>query len=69
MGYLEQSKHRLRDESLLLRDLNSGELVDVQYLASFELETVLIDSAYYKYKDNSYRFLLCKAREAGLRIA
>ena len=52
-----------------LRDLNSGEIVDVIAPASFELETVLLDSAYYKFRGREYRFLLSKAREFGLKIA
>ena len=52
-----------------LRDLNSGEVVDVIAPGCFELETVLLDSAYYKFRGREYRFLLSKAREMGLKIA
>ena len=52
-----------------LRDLNSGEIVDVIAPGCFELETVLLDSAYYKFRGRQYRFLLSKAREVGLKIA
>jgi hypothetical protein len=52
-----------------LKDLNSGEFVDVLSPGSFELETVLLDSAYYKFRGREYRFLLSKARELGLKIA
>ena len=55
------------DESKL-RDLNSGEVVDVIAPGCFELETVLLDSAYYKFRGREYRFLLSKAREMGLKI-
>ncbi len=68
MGFHEQTKHRPGVQSPLLRDLNSGELVEVLSPTSFELETVLIDSAYYRHRDSTYRFLLCRAREVGLRI-
>jgi len=56
-------------EDLKVRDLNSGEFVVVLSPGSFELETVLLDSAYYKYRGKEYRFLLSKARELGLRVA
>ena len=52
-----------------LRDLNSGEIVDVIAPGCFELETVLLDSAYYTFRGRQYRFLLSKAREVGLKIA
>jgi hypothetical protein len=51
-----------------LRDLNSGEDVDVIAPGCFELETVLLDSAYYKFRGREYRFLLSKARALGLKI-
>jgi hypothetical protein len=60
-------ERRLFDEPTL-RDLNSGELVLVVAPGSFELEAVLLDSAYYKFRGKEYRFLLCQAREAGLKI-
>ena len=58
-----------RFEDPTLRDLNSGEVVDVTAPGSFELETVLLDSAYYKFRGREYRFLLSKARALGLKIA
>ena len=56
-------------EDWKLRDLNSGELVEVISPGSFVLETVLLDSAYYKFRGREYRFLICKARELGLKVA
>ena len=56
-------------EELRLRDLNSGEIVEVITPGSFELETVLLDSAYYRFRGREYRFLLSKARALGLKIA
>jgi hypothetical protein len=58
-----------RYEELKLRDLNSGETVEVISPSSFELETILLDSAYYKFRGREYRFLLSKARELGLKVA
>jgi hypothetical protein len=52
-----------------LRDLNSGERVEIISPGSFELEAVLLDSAYYKFRGKEYRFLLSKAREFGLKVA
>jgi len=60
---------RANFEPCSLRDLNSGQLVEIDSPGSFELETVLLDSAYYKYRDRTFRFLLCKARELGLKVA
>ena len=56
-------------DELKLRDLNSGEIVEVMAPGSFELETVLLDSAYYKFRGREYRFLLSRARALGLKIA
>jgi hypothetical protein len=56
-------------EDWKLRDLNSGEEVEIISPNSFVLETVLLDSAYYKFRGKEYRFLLCKARELGLKVA
>ena len=56
-------------EDWKLRDLNSGELIEVISPGSFVLETVLLDSAYYKFRGREYRFLLSKARELGLKVA
>lgn len=56
------------EEDICLRDLNSGEFVQVISPTSFELQTVLIDSAYYKFEGKEYRFLMSKARERGLKV-
>jgi hypothetical protein len=56
-------------EDWKLRDLNSGEEVEIISPNSFVLETVLLDSAYYRFRGKEYRFLLCKARELGLKVA
>jgi hypothetical protein len=64
----EKSVQRPFDEPKL-RDLNSGEFVDVIAPGCFELQAVLLDSAYYKFRGREYRFLLSKARELGLKIA
>jgi len=58
-----------KDKTFTLYDLNSSETVEVICPSDFELETVLIDSAFYKYRGKEYRFLLCRARELGLKIA
>ncbi|HSE41796.1 MAG TPA: hypothetical protein VLH08_13620 [Acidobacteriota bacterium] len=52
-----------------IRDLITGSKVEISNPDAYELETVLIDSAYYKYRDKEFRFLLCQARESGLKIA
>jgi hypothetical protein len=65
----DQKLDEKRYEELQLRDLNSGETVEVISPGSFELETVLLDSAYYKFRGREYRFLLSKARELGLKVA
>jgi hypothetical protein len=65
----DQKLEPRRYEEPKLRDLNSGEVVDVISPGSFELETVLLDSAYYKFRGRDYRFLLSKARELGLKVA
>ena len=58
-----------KERSFTLYDLNSSETVEVVSPSDFELETILIDSAFYKYRGKEYRFLLCRARERGLKIA
>ncbi len=65
----DQKTQKRQYDELKLRDLNSGEVVEVIAPGSFELETVLLDSAYYKFRGREYRFLLSKARELGLKIA
>ena len=66
---LSEAFRAMQENEPQIRDLNTGELVDIPSPGSFQLETVLIDSAYYKYSGKEYRFLLCKARELGLKIA
>lgn len=51
-----------------LKDLTSGEMIEVISPSSFELKTVLIDSAYYNFRGREYRFLLSQVREKGLKI-
>jgi hypothetical protein len=58
-----------KSRSFSLYDFNSSETVEVICPTEFELETVLIDTAFYKYRGREYRFLLCRARELGLKIA
>jgi hypothetical protein len=65
----DQKLEPRRYEEPTIRDLNSGEVVEVISPGSFELETVLLDSAYYKFRGRDYRFLLSKARELGLKVA
>jgi hypothetical protein len=63
-------EHRTRlVENPRLRDLNTGEMVEVSAPESFFLDTVLLESAYYRYSGKEYRFLLSRARELGLKIA
>lgn len=69
MLFTDQKTQPRRYEEPKLKDLNSGEFVEVLAPGSFELETVLLDSAYYKFRGREYRFLLSKARELGLKIA
>jgi hypothetical protein len=65
----DQKLEPRRNEKPKIRDLNSGEVVEVISPGSFELETVLLDSAYYKFCGKEYRFLLSRARELGLKVA
>ena len=51
-----------------LKDLNTGELVPIISPGNFVLETVLVNSAYYRVYNNEHRFDLSQARKAGLRI-
>ena len=69
MFLTDQSTRSRRLDEARLKDLNSGELIEVLAPGSFELETVLLDSAYYRFRGREYRFLLSKAREVGLKIA
>ncbi len=52
-----------------IRDLITGVAVEISNPESYELDTVLLNSAYYKFRDKEYRFLLSEARESGLKIA
>ena len=52
-----------------IRDLITGSTVEISNPDAYELETVLVNTAYYKYRDKEFRFLLCQARESGLKIA
>lgn len=58
-----------RERKAVLNDLNSGEWVEVISPSDFELETVLINSGYFRFGGREYRFLLCRARELGLKIS
>lgn len=58
----------IRTVPLVLRDINTGEVVSVFDPQSFSLQTILINSAYYLHHEKEYRFLLCEARKAGLEI-
>jgi hypothetical protein len=50
----------------IVRDLNTGTPVYIYHPEHFRLETLLINSGYYSYWGQEYRFLLCEARKAGL---
>lgn len=69
MRYDDRNREQEKEARTSLRDLNSGEMVEVDSPGSFELETVLLDSAYYKYRGKEFRFLLSQARVLGLKIA
>lgn len=58
-----------RKQKSEIRDLLTGDLIEIHNPDSYELETVLVNSAYYKYLGKEFRFLLCQARESGLKIA
>jgi hypothetical protein len=66
-GFKAQKEER--DQQSEVRDLLTGEMVQIYNPDSYELETVLVNSAYYKYLGKEFRFLLCQARESGLKIA
>lgn len=51
-----------------LTDLNTGEEVEIISPSYFELETVLVNSGYYRFHQKLHRFRLSEARVAGLRI-
>lgn len=63
--YVEEEE---RSSPVILHDINTGEEVAIQDPQSFDLQTILIHSAYYRKGQKEYRFLLCQAREAGLSI-
>ncbi|HEY7161462.1 MAG TPA: hypothetical protein VH815_09385 [Acidobacteriota bacterium] len=65
--FKEQKEERTQKSEI--RDLLSGDLVEILNPDSYELETVLVNSAYYKYLGKEFRFLLSQARESGLKIA
>lgn len=68
--YRERSKGQNSNQrNWKLRDLSTGNSVEILAPSDFVLETVLIDSAYYNRHGKEYRFLLSQAREAGLPIA
>jgi hypothetical protein len=58
-----------RNEKTEIRDLLTGDLIIIHNPDSYELETVLVNSAYYKNCGKEFRFLLNQARESGLKIA
>ena len=58
-----------RNQKSEIRDLLTGDVVQIHNPDSYELETVLVNSAFYKYLGKEFRFLLCQARELGLKIA
>ena len=58
---------QLEFSSESIKDLNSGELIEIHSPEMFDLETVLLDSAYYTFQGREYRFLLCHARKLGLK--
>ncbi len=58
-----------RNQKSEIRDLLTGDLVEIYNPDSYELETVLVNSAFYKYLGKEFRFLLSQARESGLKIA
>lgn len=51
-----------------IQDLNTGELIPIVSPSYFELETVLLCTAYYRMQNREHRFRLFEAREAGLKI-
>ena len=64
-----ENEKRYAINAPLLKDLNTGEMVTIVCPAYFELETVLVNSAYYRLHNKEHRFLLFDARMAGLKIA
>ncbi len=68
-GKHSKDEREERSQNPEIRDLLSGSMVQICNPDSYELETVLIDSAYYKYRGKEFRFLLCHARVSGLKIA
>jgi hypothetical protein len=53
-------------EKATINDMNTGENVVISNPRSFKLQAVLFSTAYYLYQGKEYRFLLSKARQAGL---
>ena len=68
-GKCSKNEREERSQNSEIRDLLSGDMVQICNPDSYELETVLIDSAFYKYCGKEFRFMLCHARESGLKIA
>ena len=52
-----------RNQKSEIRDLLTGDLVEIYNPDSYELETVLVNSAFYKYLGKEFRFLLSQARD------
>ena len=69
MGYAKAKTEEKKDQSTGIRDLISGNTVEIHDPESYALETVLIDSAYYTFCGREFRFMLCHARQSGLKIA
>lgn len=51
-----------------LKDLNTGEMIPVISPGNFVLETVLVNSAYYRVYNSEHRFSLSEARKVGLKV-
>jgi hypothetical protein len=51
-----------------LKDILTGESVEIVSPSRFVLETVLMTTAYYRSENREYRFRLPDARIAGLKI-
>ena len=66
---LYENEKRYALNAPMLKDLNTGEMVTIVCPAYFELETVLVNSAYYRLHNKEHRFLIFDARLAGLKIA
>ena len=58
---------RVQTAAAAIRDLQTGEWIEICSPEMFDLETVLLDSAIYTSQGREYRFLLCHARRIGLK--